>query len=250
VRSVVTATPPAACAEQVWNERQLAQPVDTPAWRVWLYDEPAVVLGCSQRRLMGEARDDIDVRLLLRGSGGGAVLVGPWMISLSVVLPVTHPFASGGLMASYRWLGELLAGLLREQAGLAAVALPPDTVRLAPASPALQWACFGSLSPWEVVVDGRKIAGLAQVRRRHGVLLVAGLLLDRPDWPLLCAALRRSSAEAAALVHRTTSWAEQGGPPISHDALAALLGHRLSRALVPRHHGERAPSHSSVPEPA
>lgn len=237
----------AACAEQVWNELQLEQPVAAPAWRLWVYDEPAVVLGCSQRRLMADARDDTDVRLLLRGSGGGAVLTGPWMIGLSVALPVAHPLASRGLMAGYRWLGELLAELLREQAGIAATALPPEAVRRrAPAGP-LQWACFGGLSPWEVVVDGRKIAGLAQVQRRHGVLLVAGLLLDRPDWALLCTTLRQPCAQAVALAQGTTSWCEEGGPPLSHAALAALLEQRLRRALVPLHEGEKAPSPSHSP---
>eukprot|EP01034_Spumella_vulgaris_P044296 gene44296-55086_t len=38
----------------------------------------------------------------------------------------------------------------------------------------LGWACYGGYSPWEVVVGRRKLVGLAQVRRRGGVLLVAG----------------------------------------------------------------------------
>lgn len=226
------------------------QPVAAPAWRVWVYDEPAVVLGCSQRRLLGNARDDIDVSVLLRGSGGGAVLTGPWMLGMSVALPPTHAFASNGLVASYQWLGELLAELLRELAGVAAIALPPEAVRLVGPKDSLQWACFGGLSPWEVVVEGRKIAGLAQVRRRQGVLIVAGLLLDRPDWGLLCATLRRPAAEATALAQCTTSWAEEGAPPIAHAALAAVLEQRLHRALVSHHEDERVSSHLLIPVPA
>ena len=31
----------------------------------------------------------------------------------------------------------------------------------------------------------RKIVGLAQVRRRNGAAICAGLLIDQPDWPRL-----------------------------------------------------------------
>lgn len=225
--------PDLACVEQVWNERQLAEPVRAPAWRLWAYERPAVVLGCSQRRLLAQAREDEGLAVLLRGSGGGAVLVGPWMLGLSVALPADHPLVAPGLLASYRWLGELLAAVLQD-AGVAARALPPDEARGAPAAGVLDWACFAGLSPWEpVAADGRKIAGLAQVRRRHGVLLVGGVLLATPDWPLLCAALGQPAEQAEALRLRTTSWAEQGGVALRAGELVRTLEARLARVLRP-----------------
>jgi lipoate-protein ligase A len=38
-------------------------------------------------------------------------------------------------------------------------------------------ACYGALSPHEVVVDGAKVVGLAQIRRRHAALYQIGVLL-------------------------------------------------------------------------
>ena len=38
-------------------------------------------------------------------------------------------------------------------------------------------ACFGGLSPWEVLAGGRKVVGLSQTRRRPGALLQAGIPL-------------------------------------------------------------------------
>jgi lipoate-protein ligase A len=219
-----------ACEEQVWNEQQLAQPVREPRWRLWNYREPAIVLGCSQRGLLAGAHDDSGIELLLRSSGGGAVLAGPWMLGLSVVLPPDHALLGHGPVASYRWLGELLATTLRD-ARIDALALPPEVMRLAAPAGALSWACFGGLSPWEVVTGGRKIAGLAQVRRRHGVLLVGGVLLDAPDWPLLCAALRQPASDAAALAQRTTSWAEEGGSPAAAPWFTDTLDARLRGLL-------------------
>jgi len=51
---------------------------------------------------------------------------------------------------------------------------------------AVRWACFASLSYGELVGPAnRKIVGLAQVRRRKGTAICAGLLLGQPDWPRL-----------------------------------------------------------------
>jgi lipoate-protein ligase A len=223
--------PVSACAEQVWNEAQFERPVVAPAWRLWRYDRPAVVLGCSQRRLLASAQDETALDMLVRGSGGGAVLVGPWMLGLSVVLPSTHRLVRGGAVESYRWLGEGLAEVLRA-GGIDAQALAPAAARRSDADgPVPDWACFAGLSPWEVVVGRRKIVGLAQVRRRHGVLLVAGLLLDTPDWPRLCRALGRPAADAGRLAELTTSWAAERGQAAPVLALVGAIERCLGAAL-------------------
>lgn len=222
--------PGVARREQQWNERQLTRAPDAPAWRIWHYDAPALVLGCSQRRLLPEAQAGLDV--LLRRAGGGAVLVGPWMLGLSVALPGSHPLVLPSAVGSCRWLGELLQQWLRAAGVRSASALPPGSAWLQSNLPELAWACFGGLCPWELVVDGgRKIAGLAQARRRDVVLLVAGVLMAPPDWTLLAAGLGRPASDAAALERRTASCAGQlGATPDMRRAgraLGALLADRL-----------------------
>ena len=221
--------PPEAVREQLWNEQQLAQPVTVPCFRLWRYREPVVVLGCSQRRLLAQAGSQVQV--LLRQSGGGAVLTGPWMLGLSVALPPDHPLACQGLVASYRWLGEAMAQALR-QGGVDAQALAPEALRaMQPAQRmAVDWACFGGLSPWEVLARGRKIAGLAQVRRASGVLLVGGVLLQPPPWRLMCDALGRGGADARTLAATTVSAAELAAH-FDGQACAQRLGLALQAAL-------------------
>lgn len=221
-----------ASAEQAWNARQLAAPFTAPRVRVWSYPAPGVVFGCAQAALHEQAAGaaHTDCELVQRRAGGGAVLVGPWMLSSSVLLPPGHRLLDGGTVASYRWLGVLHAGLLRDF-GVPAHALPPDEVSRRPADPTLAWACFGGLSPWEVVADGRKIVGLAQLRARHGVLLTTGTLLSRPDWPLLCRALGRAPDEAARLAAVTTSCAEQLGTGVHIETLAEALQQMLADVL-------------------
>jgi lipoate-protein ligase A len=218
-----------ACAEQRWNAAQLAQPPASPVARLWRYDAPAVVLGCSQRRLLATVDDSPELPVLLRDSGGGAVLVGPWMLGLSVALPAAHALVRGGPVPAYRWLGEALAGVLR-RFGIAAAALPPGALVAPRADDPLAWACYGGLSPWEVVAHDRKLVGLAQVRRRCGVLLVGGLLLAPPPWALLCGVLGRPEADARALAARTTSVQEAAGHDVPIEALAAAVDQALVHA--------------------
>lgn len=196
--------------EQDWNRAQLASPVTAPKTRFWVYDRPGVVLGCSQKGMVpaAQAMQRAGIALTERDAGGGAVLVGPWMLSASIVLPATHPAAKGGVLAGFKRIGTAFATVLREF-GIDAELVTPEQAKHAPAQPA--WACYGGLSPWEVAVDGRKIVGLAQLRRRNGVLLAAGLLLHPPDWPQLCRAMDKPREDADALVQHTTSCAQELG---------------------------------------
>lgn len=214
-----------ANAEQTWNQGALAIPVTAPRAALWRYQEPAVVLGCSQPL---HDRYPTGLPMVKRMAGGGAVLVGPWMLSLSVVLPNEHPLAALGLVASYRWLGELIAAELGAL-GIAARALAPK--ELPPTDGKLNWACFGGLSPWEVTVAGRKIAGLAQRRCRHGVLLAAGILVDASPWPLLCAAMDREPTEATRLEGATMSCTDALGQPVSIYDLSVALEQSLAEIL-------------------
>ncbi len=230
------------CAEeQDWNRAQLLAPVLRPAVRLWTYASPGIVLGRAQEALhpglVGGATP-----VVLRDSGGGAVLAGPWMLSASNVLPADHPQVGTGTVSSYRWLGVLHAGLLRDL-GIAAYAVPPEELQVAPPDASLKWACFGGLSPWEVVVGRRKIVGLAQVRRRTGVLLTCGTLVSAPDWPLLCATLGANAADAERLRACTTSCAEQLGAPLMATVLAERLHHMLIDVLG-EHDDPREPPHS------
>ncbi|MCZ2105220.1 MAG: ligase [Burkholderiales bacterium] len=226
--------PATAEAEQSWNAGQLATPVLQPRFAVWTHAEPAIVLGCSQRGRLDALRERAPgVRALVRASGGGAVLTGPWMVTSSVVLPPGHPWVAGRINESYRGLGQMYVELLA-RLGVQARALPPAEVagadkRLGPTVP---WACYGSLASWEVVdaAGGRKLVGLAQRRQRHGVLLVAGTLVAPPNWALLCRALGQEPDEAA-MRRRTVSCAALAPGFIDAAAYAGHLRAALARAL-------------------
>lgn len=165
-----------------------AQPGD-PATLYWSQAEPeGLVLGFSQQPTVLNqqtlARQPLPI--YHRRAGGTAVLVGPHLLGLDVMLPAGHPLILPDLVESYRWLGETWVATLREL-GIATRAVTPTEAHTGrdllkkPYTRAresiLRRACYASLSPYEVVAGNLKVVGLDMICRRAGTLLQAGVLL-------------------------------------------------------------------------
>lgn len=223
-----------------WIAAALSHPVAEPAVRVWAFSDPAVVLGCSQRATpdMAQRAAAAGTHLSVRQSGGGAVLAGPWLLGASVLLPTQHPLVTASIPQSFRWFGLAHAHWL-QSLGIAAHAV---TAAAVPEDPALSWACFARLSPWEIEAHGGKIVGLAQARRRNGIVLGSAVLLADPPWALLCEVLGEPRAHAKVLAARTSSCASILGQPVAQEALARSLLRALSGSVCEA----ESPSASSV----
>jgi lipoate-protein ligase A len=141
--------------------------------------------------------------ILHRRSGGGPVLWDQGLVALDVILPPGHPLAARDVTRAYAWLGTVLATALAGL-GVPAVAIPLTEARTAQArtdstSRLAARACFGGISPFEVVDPrGRKLAGLAQVRRGQGTIFQCGVALEF-DAPGLATALGRDATDVTAL---------------------------------------------------
>jgi lipoate-protein ligase A len=231
--------------EQEWIAVALREPVSQPAVRVWTYAAAAVVLGCSGRSTpaMQERAIAAGAGLCIRPSGGGAVLAGTWLLGTSVILPPQHPLVVASIAESFRWFGLGHAAWL-QSIGIAAHAVPAAVV---PRGRALPWACFASLSHWEVEAGGGKIVGLAQCRRRNGVLLSSAALVAPPPWELLCDVLGEPPEDAAVLAARTASCRQIRGLPTTAEVLAPSLLLRLAQDLSRL---EAAPRPGPIPAPA
>jgi lipoate-protein ligase A len=160
-----------------------------PATLYWSMADPVgLVLGYSQKQeiLNPVALADLHIPIYYRRAGGTAVLVGPHLLSLDIALPADHPLVLPDVVESYRWLGEAWIAALAQlniQTRTVAVQEAREQRALLNHSDThereslLRRACFGSLSPYEVVVGQRKVVGFDMIRRRAGSLLQAGVLL-------------------------------------------------------------------------
>ena len=193
---------------------------------------PALVLG---RTPAGPAVDrdaaaGEGVAVVRRSSGGGPVLWDAGLLALDVALPRGHPLAPADVVEGYRWLGEAVACAL---AGLGVPGV--ETVAVAAAREAARsphpasGACYGGLSPHEVLVEGRKAVGLSQARRRQGTLLQAGILMSL-DAERLARLLGDPPGFADAL-RATAGGLDEVVPGIGELDVVAAVDARLEAAL-------------------
>lgn len=165
-----------------------ALPGDLPTL-YWSLAEPAgLVLGFSQKQdvLNANSLAHSPIPIYHRRAGGTAVLVGFHLLSLDVMLPAGHPLILADIVESYRWFGEAWVSALHTL-GIETRIVPPEEAHtqrvLRKQSETRDYemlmnrACYGTLSPYEVVVGQRKVVGLDMIRRRAGTLLQAGVLL-------------------------------------------------------------------------
>jgi len=228
-----------AQAEQQRIRVALDAGVSEPRVISWHYASPAVVLGRGQRpspELLGRA-DRERVAVIGRASGGGAVMAGPWLLSLTLLLPAAHALARMSLPAGYRVVGEacrLALDRFRVPTQLASGAPSPAANR-PHEDDELGWACFAGVSHGELVAAGsRKLVGVSQVRRRDAVAVCIGVLLGRPDWETLVRVwLGRDDPRLVKQLEDRTASCDQLGS-VEHapsvDALAAALEAELPAA--------------------
>ncbi len=145
--------------EELLLQPYVRDPLAPAILRLWENIRPAVVLGRGDRAAERVRLDRAAARgipVLRRVSGGGPVVHGPGNLNISFFLPYwLHPDL-GNLRASYR----LILGWVQD-------AMEATTGRR-PEHPE------GS----DLALQGRKIAGSAQARRRHGLLHHMTLLVD------------------------------------------------------------------------
>lgn len=161
----------------------LARHVQSPTLWWHATREPTLILGPGQSRVLVDvgACERAGVLVIRRQAGGAAVYAADGVLGLDVALPDGHPLATADVVEAYHWLGEVWVEAVSELGGEAELVTVDQARRAAqqtrPFEDLIRLACFGSLSPYEVTVGGKKLVGLAQVRRRRNVLLQSGIHL-------------------------------------------------------------------------
>lgn len=206
-------------------------------WWHWS-EQRTLILGAGQPQagVDHNACDLAGVQVIKRHTGGTSVYADPSLFGLDVALPPGHPLVLSDVVESYRWIGEVWVQAL-SLLGVAGRLVCIEAARAQPrpsreVQSILRLACFGSLSPYEVVVDGRKLVGLSQVRRAGRTLLQCGIYLSFEATTLsrLLLVAERSAA-IRDLEEAAIGLNEAAGREVSRDEVVEAFSRTLSDRL-------------------
>ncbi len=151
---------PHAAALNMAIDEILLEKASVPTLRIYGWERPAVSFG-----YFGKFADVAALwpeRAWVRRWTGGGIVPHGEDLTYTVIVPRACEFFQVRPVESY----ERIHAVLAEALGMAAA-----DVRLAPAAaPKVSNACFENPAQFDVLADGRKIAGAAQRRTRHGLL--------------------------------------------------------------------------------
>lgn len=198
-----------------------------PVLRFYTWTPPAITIGRFQKRetaVNNKACERRGLVVVRRVTGGRAVLHDK-ELTYSIVARVDDPLFPPGVLGTYRVIAE---GLL---AGFRELGIPAEIVARGGRYAALvtkepeNTACFSSPSWYEIVVNGKKIAGSAQRRLSHAFLQHGSILVDFDP------ALEAEVIPGGGLEQRVTSITKELGRNISLDEIKLAFKSGFSRAL-------------------
>jgi lipoate-protein ligase A len=203
--------------------------------RLYRWDPPCLSFGRNEPALFRYDRDrirEMGLDTVRRPTGGRAV----WHdaeVTYAVAAPIE---AFGSLAASYHAIHTMIAGALRRLGVPAVLAASPKRGHAGPAA----GACFATPAGGEVIVNGRKLAGSAQVREGGAFLQHGSILLD--DRQNVVSAVTRGPAPPPS----ATSLAQCLGRKPSFDEVAAVLAEVVGELWTVREAGPARPDHALI----
>ncbi|MBK7454484.1 MAG: lipoate--protein ligase family protein [Anaerolineales bacterium] len=220
-----------------------------PTLRLYSWNPPCLSLGHAQ------SFADVDMERVkahgwevVRRLTGGRAILHTDELTYSVTGASEEPVLSGGVLESYNRLAQALLYAIRE------LGLPVEIKEHAnePAALNLNPVCFEVPSTYEITVEGKKLIGSAQARKKEGVLQHGSLPLTG-DLTRICLALvfkdepAREHAAQRLLARATTVKSVIDVEPDWETAAQALvkgfeaqLGIRFQRGELSRSESERA----------
>lgn len=152
-----------------------------PTLRFYAWEPASLSIGYFQK-----AEEEVDFEeLRKRGIGfvrrptGGRAVLHDQELTYSLIVSEDYPGMPKGVTEAYRVLSEgLLLGFRHLGLQAEMVNLASETEKAKYAAAAGSAVCFDSPSWYELVVEGRKVAGSAQTRQKGVVLQHGSILLD------------------------------------------------------------------------
>jgi len=228
-------TPPARGAWNMAVDEAILEHIgrgeSTPTLRLYAWTPACLSLGHAQPFA------DVDMQRLndhgwevVRRATGGRAILHTDELTYSVIAPSNEPRVEGSVLESYNRLAQAL--LLAVQT----LELPVEMKEGKPAEAfPLNPVCFEVPSTYEITVDGKKLIGSAQARKKEGVLQHGSLPLTG-DLTRICQALvfeNESAREIASqrLLERATTVESALGRTVTWDEAAQAFIHAFETQL-------------------
>ncbi len=139
----------------------LLEEIRDPLLRIYRWERPAVSFGYFGKYAPVAAA--WPERAIVRRMTGGGVVPHGLDLTYSLIVPAGHAFAGRGPRDVYRAVHEGIGAFLAREGESAALASAPKREGTG--------VCFESPAEFDLLSRGRKIAGAALRRTRHGLLL-------------------------------------------------------------------------------
>jgi lipoate-protein ligase A len=203
----------------------LEQNMALPSLRLYAWEPPCLSIGYAQPSLdINFARLSAHGWDWVRRPTGGRAILHTDELTYSIIAPLSDPRVSGGVLESYQRLSRALLTALRSL-NINAETHPNNQLG---GNQRFGAVCFEVPSNYEIVVQGKKLIGSAQARRKnvmlqHGVLPLYGDL-TRITQVLAFSDKQERSAAATRLRSHATSAENILGTKITwQDAVQAFI---------------------------
>ena len=161
-------------------------PKGDPILHLYSWDGPSATFGFfiqPEKHISFEGASKHNLKVARRPTGGGIVFH-IWDLAFSFLMPSGHPFFSLSTLENYRFVNEAVLDAMR-----LFFSFKQPVELIASSFPSLeadcQNFCMARPTQYDVVYEGKKIAGAAQRRRKQGYLHQGTISLAFPKRDLL-----------------------------------------------------------------
>ena len=143
---------------------------------------------------------DHGLNLAKRPTGGG-ILFHIWDLTFSVLIPKNHFAYSDDVMKNYKCINDLVLVAISQYLETPLVNLLPENP--VPLDEVTKNFCFAKPTKYDVMIDGKKVAGAAQRRKNNGFLHQGSISVVMPDFDYLEQIFPKDSLVVAAMKQYT-----------------------------------------------
>lgn len=204
-------------------------PSDMPILHLYSWARPSVTYGYfirPENHLNLKKAETLD---LARRPTGGGIVFHVWDLAFSFLMPADHPQFSLSTLGNYGFVNRVVLDVVKTYFSLSPELAQEDAPSF---GPDCQNFCMAKPTQYDVVYQGRKIAGSAQRRRRQGYLHQGTISLAPPDVDLLNAVLLSKKDVLHAMRTFTFAPIHEGFLEKTRRDLQKLLAAKLENALI------------------